>query len=123
MLMKEARIMRERAYAKYSGFCVGAALLGEDDKIYTGCNIENISFGLTNCAERTAVFKAVSEGTSKFKAIAISSSGKDPTYPCGACRQVLSEFGEIEIYVDKDSRAYKLSELFPHSFDSIERSC
>lgn len=119
-LIKTARGMRKMAYAKYSGFCVGAALLGEDGKIYTGCNVENISFGLTNCAERTAVFKAVSEGTRKFKAMAISSTGKTPTYPCGACRQVLAEFGNIKVYVDKDPKEYMLLDLFPHGFNNMQ---
>ena len=81
-----------RAYAPYSKFKVGAALLAEDGRVFTGCNVENASFGLTNCAERTAVFKAVSEGATRFKAIAIAGGVGDVAMPCGACRQVLAEF-------------------------------
>ena len=81
-----------RAYAPYSKFKVGAALLAEDGRVFTGCNVENASYGLTNCAERTAVFKAVSEGATRFKAIAIAGGVGDVAMPCGACRQVLAEF-------------------------------
>ena len=82
----------QRAYAPYSKFKVGAALLAEDGRVFTGCNVENASYGLTNCAERTAVFKAVSEGATRFKAIAIAGGVGDVAMPCGACRQVLAEF-------------------------------
>jgi cytidine deaminase len=82
----------QRAYAPYSKFKVGAALLAEDGRVFTGCNVENASYGLTNCAERTAVFKAVSEGATHFKAIAIAGGVGDVAMPCGACRQVLAEF-------------------------------
>ena len=82
----------KRAYAPYSKFKVGAALLAEDGRVFTGCNVENASYGLTNCAERTAVFKAVSEGATRFKAIAIAGGVGDVAMPCGACRQVLAEF-------------------------------
>ena len=82
----------ERAYAPYSKFKVGAALLAEDGRVFTGCNVENASYGLTNCAERTAVFKAVSEGATRFKAIAIAGGVGNVAMPCGACRQVLAEF-------------------------------
>ena len=90
---KEARL---KAYAPYSKYKVGAAVLGSDGKIYTGCNIENASFGLTNCAERTAIFKMVSEGCLYFKALAVVGGGEGPgdSGPCGACRQVISEFCE-----------------------------
>ena len=84
----------QRAYAPYSGYKVGAALLCADGRVFQGCNIENASFGLTNCAERTAMFKAVSEGTREFTAIAIASRDAAP-WPCGACRQVLNEFAPI----------------------------
>ena len=82
----------QRAYAPYSKFKVGAALLAEDGRVFTGCNVENASYGLTNCAERTAVFKAVSEGATRFKAIAIAGGAGNVAMPCGACRQVLAEF-------------------------------
>ena len=82
----------QHAYAPYSKFKVGAALLAEDGRVFTGCNVENAAYGLTNCAERTAVFKAVSEGATRFKAIAIAGGVGDVAMPCGACRQVLAEF-------------------------------
>lgn len=108
------------SYSPYSKFRVGAALLCSDGAVFTGCNIENSTFGATNCAERTAVFKAISEGHSDFKAIAITSSSGDLTYPCGICRQVLSEFSpEIKIILtdaDKKIITYTLDELLPHSF-------
>ena len=92
-LFSEARKAADFAYAPYSKFRVGAALLCDDGSIITGCNVENRSFGLTNCGERTAVFKALSQGLKSFKAIAISTPDSEtPVGPCGACRQVLSEF-------------------------------
>jgi len=118
--MKKAREAKEYAYCPESGFKVGAAILTDDGKIMTGCNIENISYGATNCAERTAIFKAISEGYKSFKAIAISSSEapQKPIYPCGICRQVLAEFNlDMKIYVDGDTNSYTLSELLPKSFD------
>ena len=122
-LVEKAREAMKYAFAPYSNFKVGAALLTESGNIYIGCNIENISFGATNCAERTAVFKAVSEGEKAFKAIAIVSSSGKFTPPCGICRQVLSEFSEDMdiILADKDNniKIIKLNELIPFSFDSI----
>ncbi|MEM0441083.1 MAG: cytidine deaminase [Candidatus Caldarchaeum sp.] len=91
-LLFHARRAMQHSYAPYSRFRVGAALLTGDDEIVTGCNVENASYGLSNCAERTAVFRAVSEGMKFFKAIAVVSSRSNPVYPCGACRQVLYEF-------------------------------
>ncbi len=91
-LLEKAREYREKAYVPYSKFKVGAAVLTESGNIYGGCNIENASYGATNCAERTAIFKAVSEGEPVIKAIAIVSSHNDLTYPCGICRQVVEEF-------------------------------
>lgn len=92
-LMEAARRARERAYVPYSRFPVGAALLTEDGTLYEGCNIENASYGLTNCAERTAIFKAVYDGHRRFVTIAVVADTEGPVSPCGACRQVMSEFG------------------------------
>ncbi len=91
-LCEQANAMLKRAYVPYSNFPVGAALLTSDDEIYTGCNIENSSYGLTNCAERTAIFKAVSEGVKAFDGLVITGKTEDPISPCGACRQVIAEF-------------------------------
>ena len=90
-LLEEAKKAREFAYVPYSKFKVGAALLTEDGQIIHGCNVENASYGLCNCAERTALFKAISEGITKFKAMAIVADTEGPCAPCGACRQVISE--------------------------------
>lgn len=110
------------AYTPYSNFKVGAALLTENDVIYTGCNIESASYGATNCAERTALFKAVSEGHRKFKAIAVVSASKVPTYPCGICRQMLMEFGDLDVILDQGGTAvvHRLSALLPHSFTAAD---
>ncbi|HSN67563.1 MAG TPA: cytidine deaminase [Fusibacter sp.] len=111
------------SYSPYSNFKVGAALLTESGTVYTGCNIEIASYGATNCAERTAIFKAISEGEKVFKAIAIVSSSKDYTFPCGICRQVIVEFGkDIDIIVakDYDYEVYKIEELLPKSFTQID---
>ncbi len=125
-LINKAKKARENAYAPYSEFKVGAALLCKDGKIYTGCNIENISYGATNCAERTAIFKAVSEGEYEFEAIAIV-GGKDKlelTSPCGMCRQVMSEFCDSDFKIiladDVNQKEYLLEELLPLSFDNIK---
>ncbi|MBS4174855.1 cytidine deaminase [Bacillus sp. FJAT-49736] len=91
-LVEQAIEAMQKAYVPYSSFKVGAALLTDDNKLYHGCNIENASYGLTNCAERTAIFKAVSEGDKQFKAIAIVGDTEGPVSPCGACRQVIAEF-------------------------------
>ncbi len=88
-LVAAATAARERAAAPYSRFLVGAALLAEDGRVFTGCNVESSSYGLTCCAERTAVFKAISEGARKFRAVAVATGADTPTSPCGACRQVL----------------------------------
>lgn len=92
-LIAAARQAREKAYVPYSHFPVGAALLTEDGQLYTGCNIENASYGLANCAERTTIFKAVSDGHHRFTTIAVIADTDGPVSPCGACRQVMSEFG------------------------------
>lgn len=112
---------RERAYAPYSNFKVGAAVLTEDDAVYTGCNIENASYGATNCAERTAIYKAVSEGHKVIKAIAIVGDMSTHTYPCGICRQVIAEFASknIEIILVKNENDYivkTLNEILPGAF-------
>lgn len=117
-LLALAREAKLRSYSPYSHFAVGAALLCEDGRVFQGCNIENASFGLTNCAERTAVFKAVSEGATSFTAIAIASDGTAP-WPCGACRQVLNEFAPgIRVLVTWDDQVDEmpLSGLLPHGF-------
>ncbi len=118
---------REKAYAPYSHFAVGAAVLTKDGQVYTGCNIENASYGATNCAERTAIFKAVSEGSKEFVKIAIvgGKAGEEITeyaYPCGVCRQVMAEFSnpkELSVLVAKSEEDYikkTLDELLPLSF-------
>lgn len=124
-LIKAALKAREFAYVPYSNFKVGAAIITEDDKIYTGCNIENASYGATNCAERTAIFKAVSEGHKKIKAIAVVGSDTRYTYPCGICRQVINEFAEnskvpVIIAVNENEYIVKsIEEILPGAF-SIE---
>ncbi|WP_426349189.1 cytidine deaminase [Alloiococcus sp. CFN-8] len=113
---------REKAYAPYSQFKVGAAVLVEDNSIYRGCNIENASFGATNCAERTAIFKAVSEGHKAIKAVAVTGDPNGYTFPCGICRQVIAEFaedGNIPIIIVKNKEDYitkTLDEILPGSF-------
>ncbi len=122
-LVEKAYEAMEFSYSPYSNFKVGAALLTTSGKVYTGCNVEAASFGATNCAERTAIFKAISEGDRDYKAIAIVSSSRDWTYPCGICRQVIVEFGkDIDIIVakDYDYEVYKIDELLPKSFTQID---
>ncbi len=108
------------SYCRYSSFSVGAALLAADGRVFTGCNVENSSYPLTNCAERTAVFKAVSEGCREFAAIAVAGSGSGDfsqrCLPCGACLQVLSEFCGSGLRVILADRAYTLGELLPYNF-------
>lgn len=125
ILVKKATEAKNAAYAPYSGFRVGAALLSGSGKVYTGANIENISYGATNCAERTAVFKAVFEGDRKIEAIAIASDSEDYIYPCGICRQVLAEFGrkDTKIICSNSAglfRVHTLEELLPNAFISIK---
>ncbi len=119
-LIKEAEKARKKAYAPYSKFKVGAAVLCANGKIFTGCNIENASFGLAVCAERVAIFKAISEGSTKFKAIAVIGNTDKPCSPCGACRQVISEFGEdiplIMANLKGDVKIKKIKELLPEAF-------
>jgi cytidine deaminase len=117
-LIAKAMEAREKAHAPYSHFTVGAALLAKSGRVYTGCNVENASYGLSICAERAAVFKAVSEGERDFEAIAVVTE-KGVT-PCGACRQVLMEFGEdIQVIVADEAGGYQvfgLPELLPEAF-------
>lgn len=125
-LVQQALEARTSAYAPYSGYTVGAALLTAEGKVYGGGNIENASYGATNCAERTAFFKAVNAGERKFAAIAIAGgkNGEDPVeyaYPCGICRQVMQEFcaPDFVIYVVKSETEYQkltLKELLPYGF-------
>ena len=96
-LLAAATAVRLRAYAPYSNFQVGAALLAKDGRIFTGCNVENLSYGLTICAERNALFAAVAAGVREFDAIAIVADTREPVSPCGACRQVMAEFGDFKI--------------------------
>ena len=119
-LLAAAKVAQRNAHAPYSKFRVGAALLTKSGKVYTGVNVENASYGLTNCAERVAVGKAVSEGHRKFQAIAVVAPSAALS-PCGACRQVLAEFGDC-VVICADSRntrrlrIHLLSELLPHTF-------
>lgn len=120
LLIEKAREAREYAYVPYSGFHVGAALITDDKTIYTGCNIENSSYCATVCAERTAVFKAVSQGKKHIKKIAVVSDSQRETPPCGICRQVMAEFMEPDSQIILEAPeglvVYKLSELLPNSF-------
>ena len=126
MLIKTALEYRKRSYSPYSHFKVGAALLGKNGRVFGGCNIENAGYTPTNCAERTAFFKAVSEGTREFEAIAIvGGAGEDPTElcaPCGVCRQVMAEFCnpsdfKIIMAVSEDNyEVHTLAELLPYGF-------
>jgi cytidine deaminase len=121
-IVHAARIARERAQAGFSHFKVGAALETEDGRIITGCNIENSTYGLTMCAERVAIFKAVSEGYGSFTRIAVVADTPRPTTPCGACRQILWEFaGDIEVILadlTKVRTRHQLKDLLPHPFDA-----
>ena len=129
-LFMTAKNMLDYSYAPYSHFCVGAALLTDDDRIYTGCNIENAAYGPSNCAERTAFFKAVSEGVKQFDAIMIvggpNGQIKDYCPPCGVCRQVMMEFcnpDEFKIFLAKsenDIVEYTLKELLPLGFGNAD---
>ena len=122
-LMDCAIKARENAYSPYSHFAVGAALLCEDGTLYEGCNIENASYGLTNCAERTAIFKAVSEGHTKFKALAVVADTEGPCAPCGACRQVMAEFKIPLIIMGNlmgNIKMVTIEEVLPFSFSECD---
>lgn len=123
-LMQAAEVARKNAYAPYSHFCVGAALLTGDGRVFYGCNVENASFGATNCAERTAIFAAVAAGARDFISIAITGGrvGAAPSFcaPCGICRQVIAELCGADCRIllgnAKDFRAYSVAELLPLAF-------
>ena len=132
ILIEQAMAARLKAYAPYSGYLVGAALLADSGKVYCGCNIENAAYGPSNCAERTAVFKAVSEGERKFCAIAVVGGRREDAcedssfaYPCGVCRQVLREFCDDDFLIiaakGKDKyEILRLGQLLPHSFGATQ---
>lgn len=122
-LIELARSARENAYAPYSKFKVGAAVLMASGEAYSGCNIENAAYGLSNCAERTAIFKAVSAGEHAFVQIVIIADTPHPTAPCGACRQVIAEFGIPEITMVNlrgETKTVTLEELLPFSFSKAD---
>ncbi len=128
-LIEKAKEARKRAYSPYSEFTVGAALLCKNGKVYTGCNIENASYGATICAERTAFFKAVSEGEGDFEAIAIVGAPADKPIdfcpPCGMCRQVMTEFCDMDRFKvvlsnGSEEKIFTLRELMPYSFDNLK---
>ena len=124
-LIAAATAAHGRAYAPYSHFQVGAAVLDSGGRIFAGCNVENVSFGLTSCAERNAIFRAVVEGARSIRAVAVVTAAGTPTAPCGACRQVLNEFvvdGDMEVIlagIDGQLRLTRLSTLLPESFSSF----
>jgi cytidine deaminase len=126
-LVKLAKESKERAYAPYSKFRVGAAAEAGSGRVYSGVNIENASYGATNCAERTAIFKAISEGEDSIRTIAIASDSNEYIFPCGICRQVISEFADSKTRIliskkDGGYKAFKIDELLPHAFKKLDDS-
>jgi cytidine deaminase len=121
-LLQAALAARANAFAPFSKFQVGAAVEDTDGRVHTGCNVENATYGLTICAERVAIFKAVSEGARKFRAVAVAADTDNLTPPCGACRQILWEFcGDVEIALVNPrgkTETYRLKDLFPKPFDA-----
>jgi len=121
-LLEAALAVRRNAFAPFSKFQVGAAIEDAEGRIHTGCNVENATYGLTVCAERVAVFKAISEGARKFRRVAVAADTDALTPPCGACRQILWEFcGDVEIVLVNPRgkrESYRLGELFPRPFDA-----
>lgn len=120
-LLAAALAVRENAFAPFSKFKVGAAVQGLDGRIHTGCNVENATYGLTVCAERVAILKGISEGSKRFKRVAVAADTQKLTPPCGACRQILWEFcGDVEIVLVNPRgkiETYRLKDLFPKPFD------
>ncbi len=121
-LIEMAMEARQRAFAPYSNFKVGAALLGKNGATFTGCNIENASYGLTMCAERVAIFKAVSEGANDFERIVVVADTENLTPPCGSCRQIIWEFcGDVPVTLANlkgDVETFQMSDLLPRAFDT-----
>ncbi|WP_033828384.1 cytidine deaminase [Bacillus andreraoultii] len=122
-LIQEAIVARKQAYVPYSKFAVGAALLTEDGKVYHGCNIENAAYSMANCAERTAFFKAVSEGVKNFKMLTVVADTERPCSPCGACRQVMAEFcpSDMKVFLTNlkgDITETTVGELLPGAFNA-----
>ena len=116
-----AEAARANAWARYSGFHVGAALEAEDGRVFSGCNVENASYGLTNCAERVAIGAAVAAGASRFRRIVIVSDAEGPASPCGACRQVIAEFGPMDVIswgTNGERVQWTVEQLLPAAFDS-----
>ena len=121
MLVSAASEARKNAHAPYSGYCVGAAVLTTDGRIFVGCNVENASYGLSVCAERHAIAAAVSAGCRKFAGVAVVTQSDPPAAPCGACRQVLAEFGDFPVILaglDGSSQTTTVRDLLPNAFDA-----
>ena len=120
-LMTAAWLTREQAYAPYSGFAVGAAVIAADGRVFTGCNVENVSYGLTNCAERVAIGAAIAAGAREFLALAVVADTQQPISPCGACRQVMAEFKVPRVILANRSEhlEFRLEELLPRALIGI----
>jgi cytidine deaminase len=124
-LVSRALIARDQAYAPYSKFKVGAAVKDEQGRIFTGCNIENSSYGASNCAERTAIFKAVSSGSRLIKQLAVVCDSEEYCRPCGICRQVMSEFASVDFCLlsarpDGSYQIFTMDEILPHAFSGVD---
>lgn len=118
-LLEKALKVRVNAYVPYSGFKVGAVVQTADGRIFSGCNVENISYGLTNCAERTAIFSAVAAGAQKLTSLLVVADSSRPVAPCGACRQVMAEFGITTVHLanmNGDLKTVSMQELLPYAF-------